>query len=230
MHIQFETLCEKWVASGIQYSGEKFRGYFFEMKRSKIQIIRAFVIIIPDNPSIIQITIRFYTETRVIAFLFAFAPTKSVINKIVGRRPIDPARETMLVVESFSSVRWELFSRKEKRGRAKRRETGRARKKHRGGGNEVMETPGARFGEQGMRSASFLIMHGTKRLGVHSARRLSVLHFRCDRTTTPFRSSRVASIQTPPHPRRGLPPSWCFWRIPWNFVDFAPWFDEYGGQ
>lgn len=105
MHIQFETLCEKWVASGIQYSGGKFRGYFFEMKRSKIRIIRAFVIIIPDNPSIIQITIRFYTETRVIAFLFASPPTKSVINKIVGRRPIDPARETMLAVESFSSVR-----------------------------------------------------------------------------------------------------------------------------
>lgn len=41
MHIQFETLCEKSVASGIQYSGEKFRGYFFEMKRSKIQIIHS---------------------------------------------------------------------------------------------------------------------------------------------------------------------------------------------
>lgn len=92
MHIQFETLCEKSVASGIQYSGEKFRGYFFEMKRSKIRIIRAFVIIIPDNPSIIQITIRFYTETRVITFLFASPPTKSVINKIVGRRSIQHAR------------------------------------------------------------------------------------------------------------------------------------------
>lgn len=189
MHIQFETLCEKSVASGIQYSGEKFRGYFFEMKRSKIRIIRAFVIIIPDNPSIIQITIRFYTETRVIAFLFASPPTKSVINKIVGRRSIQHARRCWQSNLFLLFDRQELFSRKEKRGRAKRRETGRARKRHRGGGNEVMETPGARFGEQGMRSASFLIMHGTKRLGVHSARRLSVLHFRCDRTTTPFRSS-----------------------------------------
>lgn len=91
MHIQFETLCEKWVASGIQYSGEKFRGYFFEMKRSKIQIIHSELI----NS----------TQKQEGCIPFCFPPTKSVINKIVGRRPIDPARETMLVVESFSSVR-----------------------------------------------------------------------------------------------------------------------------
>lgn len=91
MHIQFETLCEKWVASGIQYSGEKFRGYFFEMKRSKIQIIHSELI----NS----------TQKQEGCIPFCFPPTKSVINKIVGRRPIDPARETMLAVESFSSVR-----------------------------------------------------------------------------------------------------------------------------
>lgn len=91
MHIQFETLCEKSVASGIQYSGEKFRGYFFEMKRSKIQIIHSELI----NS----------TQKQEGCIPFCFPPTKSVINKIVGRRPIDPARETMLVVESFSSVR-----------------------------------------------------------------------------------------------------------------------------
>lgn len=91
MHIQFETLCEKSVASGIQYSGEKFRGYFFEMKRSKIQIIHSELI----NS----------TQKQEGCIPFCFPPTKSVINKIVGRRPIDPARETMLIVESFSSVR-----------------------------------------------------------------------------------------------------------------------------
>lgn len=91
MHIQFETLCEKSVASGIQYSGEKFRGYFFEMKRSKIQIIHSELI----NS----------TQKQEGCIPFCFPPTKSVINKIVGRRPIDPARETMLAVESFSSVR-----------------------------------------------------------------------------------------------------------------------------
>lgn len=91
MHIQFETLCEKWVASGIQYSGEKFRGYFFEMKRSKIQIIHSELI----NS----------TQKQEGCIPFCFPPTKSVINKIVGRRPIDPARKTMLAVESFSSVR-----------------------------------------------------------------------------------------------------------------------------
>lgn len=91
MHIQFETLCEKSVASGIQYSGEKFRRYFFEMKRSKIQIIHSELI----NS----------TQKQEGCIPFCFPPTKSVINKIVGRRPIDPARETMLAVESFSSVR-----------------------------------------------------------------------------------------------------------------------------
>lgn len=91
MHIQFETLCEKWVASEIQYSGEKFRGYFFEMKRSKIQIIHSELI----NS----------TQKQEGCIPFCFPPTKSVINKIVERRPIDPARETMLAVESFSSVR-----------------------------------------------------------------------------------------------------------------------------
>lgn len=78
MHIQFETLCEKWVASGIQYSGEKFRGYFFEMKRSKIQIIHSELI----NS----------TQKQEGCIPFCFPPTKSVINKIVGRRSIQHAR------------------------------------------------------------------------------------------------------------------------------------------
>lgn len=175
MHIQFETLCEKSVASGIQYSGEKFRGYFFEMKRSKIQIIHSELI----NS----------TQKQEGCIPFCFPPTKSVINRGTTTDRSSTRDDAGSRIFFFCSIGRELFSRKEKRGRAKRRETGRARKRHRGGGNEVMETPGARFGEQGMRSASFLIMHGTKRLGVHSARRLSVLHFRCDRTTTPFRSS-----------------------------------------